>query len=244
MYKQERIKPYKSESEKGVQLERMFNNIAPTYDTLNHRLSMNIDKRWRKKALLSLQSFSPNRILDVATGTGDLAILAAQMIQPETIVGIDISEGMMEIGRRKVAQHKLKTNISLVKADCLSMPFRENEFDAVISAFGIRNLPDLDVGLREMFRVLKPGGHLSIIELTTPVKFPMRQLFYIYSHAILPVYGKLISKDSNAYQYLTRTIEAFPQGEKMTDILTKAGFNDATFKRLTCGICTMYFAKK
>ena len=243
MYKQEEINPY-HEGEKAQQVERMFDNIAPTYDTLNHRLSWDIDKGWRKKAICQLAPHAPKVMLDIATGTGDFAILSAQMLRPETLIGADISEGMMEIGRQKVKQLGLDRVVRFEKEDCLHLSYEDNTFDAVTAAFGIRNFADLDKGLCEMCRVLKPGGHLSIVELTSPVKFPMKQLFHIYSHTVLPVYGRLISKDTSAYSYLTKTIEAFPQGERMQDILSKAGFKDASFKRLTFGICTMYFATK
>jgi len=243
MYKQEEIKPY-HEGEKAQQVEQMFDNIAPTYDTLNHRLSWDIDKGWRKKAIRQLTPHKPQTMLDIATGTGDFAILSAQMLRPKKLIGADISEGMMEIGRRKVKQLGLQDTISFAKEDCLKLSYADNTFDAITAAFGIRNFANLDKGLSEMCRVLKPGGHLSIVELTTPVSFPMKQLFHIYSHTVLPVYGRLISKDTSAYSYLTKTIEAFPQGERMQDILSKAGFKDASFKRLTFGICTMYFATK
>lgn len=243
MYEQESIKPYNS-GEKGKQVEEMFNNIAPTYDTLNHRLSWDIDKGWRKKAIAQLQPFSPRHILDIATGTGDFAILAARMLTPEKLIGADISEGMMDIGRQKVKRARLEQIISFEKEDCLQLSYPENSFDAVTAAFGIRNFPDLDRGLKETFRVLKPGGHLSIVELTSPVAFPMKQLFKVYSHTVLPIYGRLVSRDDSAYRYLTATIEAFPQGEQMVGILKKAGFSEARFERLTFGICTMYLATK
>ena len=243
MYEQESIKPYNS-GEKGKQVEEMFNNIAPTYDTLNHRLSWDIDKGWRKKAIAQLQPFSPRHILDIATGTGDFAILAARMLTPEKLIGADISEGMMDIGRQKVKRERLEQIISFEKEDCLQLSYPENSFDAVTAAFGIRNFPDLDRGLKEIFRVLKPGGHLSIVELTSPVAFPMKQLFKVYSHTVLPIYGRLVSRDDSAYRYLTATIEAFPQGEQMVGILKKAGFSEARFERLTFGICTMYLATK
>ena len=243
MYRQEEINPY-HEGEKAQQVEQMFDNIAPTYDTLNHRLSWDIDRRWRRKAIQQLIPYQPLTILDIATGTGDFAIMAAQMLNPQRLVGADISEGMMEIGRKKVRGMGLDSIISFAKEDCLALSFDDATFDAVTAAFGIRNFADLDKGLSEMCRVLKPGGHLSIVELTTPVAFPMKQLFRIYSHTVLPVYGRLISKDTSAYSYLTKTIEAFPQGERMTEILRRAGFKDAGFKRLTFGICTMYFATK
>ena len=242
-YRQEVIKPY-GEGEKAKQVEQMFDNIAPSYDKLNHRLSWNIDKGWRRKAIKQLAPFKPQSLLDIATGTGDFAILAAEMLRPQKLVGADISEGMMEIGRQKVHQKGLQDIISFDKEDCLHLSYQDETFDAVTAAFGIRNFADLDSGLREMQRVLRKGGHLSIVELTSPVSFPMKQLFHIYSHTVLPVYGRLISKDTSAYSYLTKTIEAFPQGEQMVEILQKAGFSEAHFKRLTCGICTMYFAKK
>ena len=242
-YKQEEINPY-HEGEKAQQVEQMFNNIAPTYDTLNHRLSWDIDRGWSRKAIQQLAPYKPQTILDIATGTGDFAIMAAQMLKPQQLIGTDISEGMMDIGRKKVKAQGLDEIISFAKEDCLALSYDDASFDAVTAAFGIRNFADLDKGLSEMCRVLKPGGHLSIVELTTPVSFPMKQLFHIYSHTVLPVYGRLISKDTSAYSYLTKTIEAFPQGERMQDILRRAGFKDASFKRLTFGICTMYFATK
>ena len=230
--------------EKTQQVEQMFDRIAPTYDKLNHRLSWDIDKGWRRKAIRQLEPFAPKTLLDIATGTGDFAILAAKMLKPEKLIGADISEGMMEIGRQKVKAEGLDSIVSFEKEDCLNLSYADGTFDAVTAAFGIRNFADLDKGLKEMQRVLKPGGHLSIVELTTPVSFPMKQLFRIYSHTVLPVYGRLISKDTSAYGYLTKTIEAFPQGERMMEILKKAGFAEASFKRLTFGICTMYFATK
>ena len=244
MYRQETIKPYTADGEKAAQVETMFDNIAPTYDRLNHRLSWNIDKGWRRKAIRQLEPYRPQTMLDIATGTGDFAILAAQMLQPQRLIGADISEGMMAVGRKKVEAAGLADIITLERQDCLALTYPDASFDAVTAAFGIRNFADLDRGLREMQRVLRPGGHLSIVELTTPVKFPMRQLFWLYSHAVLPVYGRLVSKDRQAYTYLTRTIEAFPQGERMVQILRDAGFSEAAFRRLTFGICTLYTAVK
>ena len=244
MYEQEKIKPYDGEGEKGKLIEEMFDNIAPTYDTLNHRLSGNIDKGWRKKAIRQLLPFRPKQMLDIATGTGDFAILAAKELKPEHLIGADISEGMMAIGREKVKAAGLGDVISFQKEDCLNLSFPDNTFDAVTAAFGIRNFQNLDKGLAEICRVLKKGGHLSIVELTTPVKFPMKQLFRIYSNTFLLNYAKFISKDKSAYEYLNKTVEAFPQGEKMMEIFQKAGFAKSSFRRLTFGICTMYFAEK
>ena len=242
-YQQEQINPY-TWGDKTQQVEAMFDNIAPTYDTLNHRLSWDIDKGWRRKAIHQLAPFLPQSILDIATGTGDFAIMAAQMLAPQRLIGADISEGMMDIGRQKVKKAGLDGVISFEREDCTALSYADETFDAVTAAFGIRNFANLDKGLSEMCRVLHKGGHLSIVELTTPVSFPMKQLFHIYSHTVLPAYGRIISKDSSAYSYLTKTIEAFPQGEEMVKILKKAGFSEARFKRLTFGICTMYFATK
>ena len=244
MYEQEKIKPYDAGGGKAAQVEAMFDNIAPTYDTLNHRLSWDIDRGWRRKAIERLKPYQPKTMLDIATGTGDFAILAAHMLKPTKLIGADISEGMMAVGREKVQQLGLQDVISFEKEDCLNLSYADGTFDAVTAAFGIRNFADLDRGLSEMCRVLRKGGHLSIVELTTPVSFPMKQLFHIYSHSVLPVYGRLISKDQSAYSYLTKTIEAFPQGERMMDIFKKAGFSKASFQRLTFGICTLYTAEK
>ena len=244
MYRQEQIKPYDDSGDKSRQVEQMFDNIAPTYDVLNHRLSWDIDKCWRRKAIAQLAPYHPQQILDIATGTGDFAILSARMLRPRQLIGADISEGMMNIGREKVEREGLQHVISFQREDCMKLSFADSSFDAVTAAFGIRNFKDLNQGLSEMCRVLKKGGVLSIVELTTPVVSPMKQLFNIYSHTLLPLYGKLISKDSSAYRYLIATIEAFPQGEKMIQVLRHTGFEEVAFRRLTFGICTMYFAKK
>ena len=243
MYRQETITPYTT-GDKAAQVEQMFDNIAPTYDQLNHRLSWDIDRRWRRKAIRQLEPHAPREILDIATGTGDFAILSAEMLRPERLVGVDISEVMMDIGRQKVKAKGLDGVVSFEREDCTHLSYPDNTFDAVTAAFGIRNFADLDAGLREMCRVLRKGGHLSIVELTSPVAFPMKQLFHIYSHTVLPLYGPLLSRAQSAYSYLTRTLEAFPQGEQMVGILTKAGFSEVGFRRLTFGICTMYFATK
>ena len=243
-YAQEEIKPYNQEGEKSVQVEQMFDNIAPTYDKLNHTLSLGIDKRWRRKAIEWLRPFAPKRMMDVATGTGDFAILAAQLLQPNQLIGTDISEGMMNVARSKVNQVGLSDKVSFAREDCTSLSFQDSTFDAVTVAFGIRNFANLDKGLAEMCRVLTPGGHMVILELTTPERFPMKQLFAIYSKLIIPTLGKLLSKDNRAYQYLPQTIEAFPQGEVMRKAILKAGFSSVEIKPLTFGICTLYTATK
>ncbi|WP_298453322.1 bifunctional demethylmenaquinone methyltransferase/2-methoxy-6-polyprenyl-1,4-benzoquinol methylase UbiE [uncultured Prevotella sp.] len=243
-YRQEHITPYNNGQEKSKQVETMFDTIAHSYDLLNHRLSLGIDYIWRNTAIKHLKPHKPAIILDVATGTGDFAIKAAKELTPEKVIGIDISEGMMRIGQCKVKKEGFSGIISFEKGDCENLSYNDNTFDAIITAFGIRNFQNLDKSLKEMCRVLKKGGRVCILELSQPVTFPMKQLFWLYSHSILPIYGKLVSKDKNAYRYLTTTIEAFPQGEVMVGILKKAGFTEATFKRLTFGICTCYFATK
>lgn len=244
MYEQEKIKPYGGNGHKREQVERMFNNIAHSYDRLNHSLSWGIDRRWRRLAMDSLKPFKPQDILDVATGTGDFAILAARRLSPRSVTGADISEGMMDVGRRKVKDMQLEHIIRFQREDCASLSYPDNTFDAVTVAYGVRNFEDLDKGLREICRVLKPGGHLLIVELCVPVRFPMKQLFSVYAKSVMPLIGRLISKDNSAYTYLPATMAAFPQGEVMQGILQRAGFSEVTFRRFTFGICTQYLSTK
>ena len=223
MYEQEQIKPYGEEGSKREQVEQMFDNIAHSYDTLNHTLSFGVDKIWRKAAIDYLQPFfsSPHgggregAVLDIATGTGDFAILAYDKLKANRIVGIDISEGMMAIGKEKVKKLGLTDQITFQNEDCAKMSFAENSFDAVISAFALRNFQNLDECLKEMHRVLKDDGHFSVVDLCTPVSFPMKQLFWLYKKAIMPTLGKLLSKDQTAYTYLPDTMDAVPQAERM-----------------------------
>ena len=243
-YQQETIKPYSEDGAKGEQVERMFDQIAHSYDFLNHTLSLGIDRSWRKAAIDSLKPYAPQRILDVATGTGDFALMAAERLQPQSLVGADLSEGMLNVGREKVERAGKSDIITMQKEDCMALSFEDNTFDAVTVAYGVRNFEDLDRGLREMLRVLKPGGRLVIIELTSPVHFPMKQLFWLYAHVWMPLVGKLISRDSRAYSYLPATMEAFPQGEVMQGIIEKAGFQSVKFRRFTFGLSTLYTAEK
>lgn len=243
-YQQESIKPYSNEGAKGEQVERMFDQIAHSYDFLNHTLSLGIDRSWRKAAIDSLKPYAPQRILDVATGTGDFALMAVDRLQPQSLIGADLSEGMLSIGREKVERAGKSDIITLQKEDCMALSFEDNTFDAVTVAYGVRNFEDLDRGLREMLRVLKPGGRLVIIELTSPVRFPMKQLFWLYAHVWMPLVGKLVSRDSRAYSYLPATMEAFPQGEVMQGIIEKAGFQSVKFRRFTFGLSTLYTAEK
>lgn len=242
--KAEKLLPYQSTESKGIQVERMFDSIAENYDTLNHTLSMGIDKGWRKKSILSLKERNPQKILDIATGTGDLAIDAFSRLKPETILGIDISEGMMDIGRQKVSKLGLSDKILFEKQDCMALDIPDNSFDAAIVAFGVRNFENLDQGLKEILRVLKPNGQLMILELSTPEHFPMKQGYWLYSRLFIPTVGRLISKDKVAYKYLPKSIEAFVQGKEMVEILSKNGFRNAKCKTYTFGICSMYLGEK
>ena len=242
--KVEEIKPYGAEGSKRTQVERMFNNIAHSYDQLNHTLSLGIDGVWRRNAIEVLKPFAPQQILDVATGTGDLALLACRELRPQTVVGCDISEGMMEVGRRKVAEAELAERIRFQYEDCACLSFADNTFDAVISAFALRNFDQLDLCLREMCRVLKVGGRLSVIDLCTPQSFPMRQLFYLYKKVVMPVVGRIVSHDHTAYTYLPRTMDAIPQAAAMQRIVGNAGFREVACKRLLFGMCMLYTAKK
>ena len=240
-YDQEKIKPYSQDGEKGEQVEQMFDNIAPTYDLLNHLLSFGIDRHWRRAALRTLRPFAPKHMLDMATGTGDFALLAKRMLQPDHLLGADLSEGMLEVARKKAEGIE---GITFEKHDCMQLALADNTFDAATVAYGVRNFPDLERGLSELRRVLKPGGRLVIIELTSPKSFPMKQLFWLYSHVFMPLVGKIVSRDSKAYTYLPATMEAFPQGEVMQQILQKVGYTDVKFKRYTFGLSTLYTAAK
>ena len=243
MYKQESVTPY-GEGSKQEQIRRMFDKIAPSYDRLNHALSLGIDRRWRRTAVDALGIHQPQQILDIATGTGDFALLLAKRIKPQHIVGADISEGMMAVGREKIKEEGLQNVISFQYEDCMQLSFPDGSFDAVTSSYGVRNFQNLDKGLQEMQRVLRPGGHLLIVELTPPPSFPMKQLFWLYAHVVMPLLGRIISHDDSAYTYLPASMEAFPQPEQMEGILRKAGFTEVHWRRFTFGISTMYLATK
>ena len=243
-YKAEKIVPYKStDAPKSIQIERMFDEIAGEYDLLNHTLSMGIDKYWRRKGILSLKPFAPQNILDVATGTGDLALYAYRLLKPEKILCIDISEKMMAIGREKAAKAGLAEIIQFEWQNCMHLQSDSDTFDAAIVAFGIRNFENLDQGLQEICRVLRPEGRLMILELATPNFFLIKSGYQIYSR-LIPKIGQWISRNKAAYKYLPESISAFPQNAEMAAIMGKNGFSEVTYRKLTGGICTLYLARK
>jgi len=221
----------------------MFDDISPKYDFLNHFLSFGIDYRWRKTLVGILKTYKPNSVLDVATGTGDLAI-AIEHIKPQKIVGIDISEKMLEIGRQKINEKGLDQVIALRRADAEKIPFSDNTFEAITVAFGVRNFENLELGLKEMIRVLRPGGVMLILEFSHPSSFPMKQLYRIYSRFVIPVMGRLISGNRKAYTYLPESVAAFPSGQKFVDILSGLGLTNARKRSLSSGIASIYLAEK
>lgn len=238
------VAPYQdSNKNKKQQVEQMFDNIAPRYDFLNHFLSLGIDKLWRKRAVKILRSYNPKSILDVATGTGDFAIASARL-NVDRIVGFDLSEQMIRVGEQKVKKLELDKLISFQKGDSENMPFEDQSFDAITVAFGIRNFENLQKGLDEFHRVLKPRGVAIILEFSKPKYFPFKQLYRFYFFHILPFIGGIVSKDSSAYAYLPESVMAFPDDQKMLDILSKTGFQHVSQKRLTLGIATIYVAQK
>lgn len=238
------VKPYKeSELSKKEQVAQMFDNISHRYDFLNHLLSMRIDKSWRKKVVSFIGKKNPKSILDIATGTGDLAI-ALTKTGATQITGLDISAGMLEKGKQKIAERKLDNTISMTLGDSENLPFDDATFDAITVAFGVRNFENLEKGLSEIYRVLKPGGDLAVLEFSQPESFPFKQVYNTYFKYILPGMGKLISGDSRAYTYLPESVHAFPYGERFVSILNTLGFKESKSKTVTFGIASIYTATK
>ncbi len=245
MNKAEKIVPYKnSDIGKKEQVAEMFDNIAGKYDFLNHFLSLNIDKIWRRKSIRLLEKSQPKMVLDVATGTGDFAAEIFRRIKPEKIIGIDISEGMLKVGEDKIRKKGLSQFIEFRKGDSENLQFPDSYFDAVTAAFGVRNFESLEKGLNEMYRVLKPSGQLIILEFSQPEKFPVKQIFSLYSKYILPLFGKLFSKDKSAYTYLPESVNAFPYGKELCAVLKKIGFSSVNYKIFSFGISSVYYASK
>ena len=225
---------------KKLRVEKMFNDIAPRYDLLNHVLSAGIDIRWRIRVRRLLEPLHPQTILDVATGTGDLAIELAKL-HPEKIVGLDIAEQMLEVGKQKIVKAGLHQLIEMVHGDSAEIPFPDNSFDAVTVAFGVRNFENLQVGLKEMRRVLKPQGRVVVLEFSRPNQFVFKQVYQFYFKFILPLVGKTVSKNSEAYTYLPDSVSAFAEGQEFLDQMETAGFKEVHQKRLTMGIATLYW---
>lgn len=239
------LKPYKTkEGGKKEQVADMFNNISNKYDLLNRLMTMRIDTIWRKKAIKSLQSIAPQTILDVATGTGDFAIESINILKPKKIIGVDISKGMLDVAAEKIKSKGLEGQFEVQLGDSENLQFADHTFDAVTVAFGVRNFENLEKGLSEIHRVLRPGGKAIILELSNPKTFPVKQLFHLYFHKIVPMMGKLISKDASAYSYLPESVSKFPDGERFAAITDKVGFETTKVRPQTFGFCTIYEATK
>uniref|UniRef100_UPI004047239E bifunctional demethylmenaquinone methyltransferase/2-methoxy-6-polyprenyl-1,4-benzoquinol methylase UbiE n=1 Tax=Polaribacter sp. TaxID=1920175 RepID=UPI004047239E len=240
----EQIKPYKESSlGKKEQVAQMFDSISKNYDGLNRVISFGIDVKWRKKVVKIVGEKNPKQILDIATGTGDLAIMMADL-HPDKVIGLDISAGMLEVGKEKIAKEDLSDVIEMMVGDSENMPFEENSFDAITVSFGVRNFANLNKGLQEIYRVLKPGGVLVILETSVPTKFPYKQGYQFHSKVILPLVGKLFSKDKVAYSYLSESANSFPFGMAFNNILLKNGFSTAVNKPVTFGVASIYTATK
>ena len=242
--KVEEIKPYSSEGEKAKQVEQMFDSIAPAYDFMNRAMTLGIDRWWRRVAVKMVKRTTPHSILDVATGTGDFAIDLYRKIKPEQVVGIDLSQGMLDVASKKIEKYGLNDAITVQQGDCLALPFEDASFDAVTVAFGVRNFEHLLQGYQQMHRVLKPGGMLCVIELSTPRNRMVRRFYDLYTLHIIPWFGVLKSHDKSAYRYLPQSIAAVPQGEDMLTIMQEAGFKNCQVKRLTFGTCSIYTGKR
>jgi demethylmenaquinone methyltransferase/2-methoxy-6-polyprenyl-1,4-benzoquinol methylase len=238
------VKPYSADGSKKEQIAEMFNNVAHRYDFLNRALSLGIDVWWRKKALLSMKDLKPKNVLDVATGTADVAIMCNKLLGPDKIVGVDISAGMLEQGDIKIANLGLQNKITLQLSDGELLPFPDNSFDAVTIAYGIRNFENVEKGLAEMHRVLKPNGEIMVLEFSKPTIFPFKQLFNFYFKNILPIVGRLTSKDPKAYTYLFESVQTFPDGQNFVNLLVKSGFKNSKCIPLTLGISSIYKGAK
>jgi demethylmenaquinone methyltransferase/2-methoxy-6-polyprenyl-1,4-benzoquinol methylase len=240
----DKIKPFSDEGGKKQQVNEMFDKIAPRYDLMNRLLSAGIDVGWRRKAIRMLKADNPAHILDVATGTADMAIMAAKMLRPQAITGIDISEKMLEIGRKKVDQEKPGTKITLLRGDGETINFADQTFDAVMVAFGIRNFENLEKGLKEILRVMKPGAQLVVLEFSKPRIPGVKNLYNLYMGVVAPQMAKWFSQNKKAYQYLNESAKAFPDRQDLVAILNKAGYSRTLFKPLTLGICCIYSGRK
>jgi len=244
-YNSTEIKPYSSEiSGKKTQVAKMFDSISGQYDFFNHFLTLGIDFWWRKKAISMLKPNNPKNILDVATGTGDFAIAAVHGLNPEKVIGLDISEGMLTVGREKMKNKNLSQLVEMIAGDCEALPFGDNSFQGITVGFGARNFEHLEIGLSEILRVLTPNGTCVILEPAYPTQFPMKQLFQLYFKGIVPVIGRIFAKDKAAYEYLPNSVKAFPNGQDFVEICIKVGFKKTKWIPLTFGVCSMYVLEK
>ena len=237
------VTPYNDARSKKAQVEEMFDNIAHRYDFLNHLLTLGIDITWRKKAVKFIGTIQPKRILDVASGTGDFAF-EALTLKPEKVIGFDLSEGMMNYGREKAKKMKVADVVEFVKGDSEKMPFADNSFDAITVGFGVRNFENLEVGLKEMFRVVRPGGKVAILEASMPQNAIIRVFHSLYFGKVVPIIGKLFSKDARAYNYLPESVKVFPEGLEFVKILENIGFRNIEWQPLTFGACAFYKMEK
>lgn len=240
--KAEKVTPYGNDRPKGAQVEEMFDNIAPAYDFMNRAMTLGIDRLWRRRVVGYVAACAPGKVLDVATGTGDLAIAIARKSPQAAVSAVDLSEGMLAVARRKVADASLQERILLSQGDCMSLPFADGEFDVVTAAFGVRNFEDLERGFAEMARVLRPGGRMLALELTVPMSPLIRPLYNLYTRRVIPMIGRMVSKDQRAYSYLPESIAAMPQGDRMLQLIKGSGFSSATREPLTLGVSTVYTA--
>ncbi len=241
--KVEKLTPYGNDRAKAEQIRDMFDSIAPAYDFMNRAMTFGLDKSWRRKAVRIVRGENPRRILDLATGTGDFAISLARKNPGAKVTGVDLSERMLDIGRKKVESAGMADSVDLVAGDCMALPFEDGRFDCVTVAFGVRNFENLLEGYRQMFRMLRPGGLLCVLELATPASPVILPFYKFYACRVIPAIGRVVSKDRRAYEYLPESIAAVPQGGEMLSLISQAGFSECRHRALTLGVCSIYTAR-
>jgi demethylmenaquinone methyltransferase/2-methoxy-6-polyprenyl-1,4-benzoquinol methylase len=238
------VKPYTAEGSKKEQIGQMFDNIAQTYDGLNRFLSLGVDQIWRRRLMAAVKADRPQKVLDMATGTGDVALALGKHLSHARITGVDLSAGMLAVGKKKVAAADLADRIEMIQGDSENLSLESESYDAATVAFGVRNFENLQVGLSELCRVLKPGASLHVLEFSRPRVFPVKQIFHAYFRYVLPVVGRLTSRDARAYTYLYESVQVFPEGDDFLQVLRQSGFSEVHCSRLTFGICSLYLARK
>ncbi|MBQ8055808.1 MAG: bifunctional demethylmenaquinone methyltransferase/2-methoxy-6-polyprenyl-1,4-benzoquinol methylase UbiE [Paludibacteraceae bacterium] len=240
----ENVRPYDADEDKKTQITKMFDAISEEYDRMNNIMAWGMETRWRKKTILSLQHIKPKHVLDIATGTGDFAINAYHILKPETVKGVDISEGMMQVGKKKVAQLGLSDKITFAVEDATQLSFSDKSFDAVTIAFGVRNFANIENSFREIYRVLNNGGGFAFVEMTEPSNPIIRPFYKLYTKTIIPIFSRIFSKDKLAYNYLPLSIEKFPTSEKVISLMQDCGFKNVCYKKFLFGVCTRFFGEK